>query len=121
MTTNDLIILLATGVLAGIVSGTLGVGGAIVMIPMMTFFLGMTQQTAQGTSLVVMSFPVFAIAAWNYHQNGHVNFKYAFIIVAAFIVGSYLGSSISVYLPENILKKMFGVFLLLLGLKMIFK
>jgi uncharacterized membrane protein YfcA len=121
MSTSDIMILLVTGLAAGLVSGSLGVGGAIVMIPMLTFFLGMSQQQAQGTSLIVMSFPVFALAAWKYYRFGYANFKFALIVVAAFIIGSYIGSSISVYLPEKILKKMFGIFLLFIGARMILK
>ena len=115
MTTSDIGILLITGLAAGLVSGTLGVGGAIVMIPMLTFFLGMSQQQAQGNSLIVMSFPVFAIAAWNYYRHGYVNVKFALIL------GSFIGSSISVYLPEKVLRKIFGFFLLFIGARMILK
>jgi hypothetical protein len=121
MTTSDIGILLITGLAAGLVSGTLGVGGAIVMIPMLTFFLGMSQQQAQGNSLIVMSFPVFAIAAWNYYRHGYVNVKFALIVVVAFILGSFIGSSISVYLPEKVLRKIFGFFLLFIGARMILK
>jgi uncharacterized protein len=121
MTTSVVLILLATGLAAGLVSGTLGVGGAIVMIPMMTFFLGMSQQQSQGTSLVIMSFPVFILSAWNYYRHGQANVKFALIVVLAFVVGSYIGSSISVYLPEKVLKKLFGFFLLFIGARMILK
>ena len=121
MTTSDIGILLITGLAEGLVSGTLGVGGAIVMIPMLTFFMGMSQQQAQGTSLVVMSFPVFALAAFNYYRHGYANVKFALFVVVAFIIGSYIGSSISVYLPEKMLKKVFGFFLLFIGARMILK
>jgi uncharacterized protein len=121
MTTTQLLLLLLTGLLAGLASGTLGIGGAIVVIPMLIFFLGLSQQQAQGTSLVVMSFPVFALAAWNYYKQGQVNVKFALVIVVAFILGSYIGSSISVNLPEKVLKKIFGAFLLLIGARMLLK
>jgi len=121
MTTSQILLLLLTGLIAGMASGTLGIGGAIVVIPMLTFFLGLTQQQAQGTSLAIMSFPVFILAAWNYYKQGQVNIKFALIIVVAFIIGSYIGSSISVNLPEKVLKKIFGAFLLIIGARMILK
>jgi uncharacterized membrane protein YfcA len=121
MTTSQIVILLVTGIIAGLASGTLGIGGAIVVIPMLTFFLGMNQQQAQGTSLIVMSFPVFLLSAWNYYRHGYANFKFALIIVVAFIIGSFIGSSISVYLPEKVLRKIFGVFLVFIGVRMFLK
>lgn len=121
MSLSVVLLLLVTGLLAGLVSGTLGVGGAIIVIPMLIFFLGLSQQQAQGTSLAIMSFPVFLISAWNYYKHGYVNVKFALIVVVAFIIGSYIGSSISVYLPEKILKKIFGIFLLFIGARMLIK
>ena len=121
MNTSQVLILLVTGIIAGLASGSLGIGGAIVVIPMLTFFLGMNQQQAQGTSLIVMSFPVFLISAWTYYKHGYANFKFAIVIVIAFIIGSFIGSSISVYLPEKVLRKVFGIFLVFIGVRMFFK
>lgn len=119
MATEQLILLLATGLTAGIVAGFFGVGGGIVIIPALVFLFGMTQHQAQGTSLGVLLFPIGLLAVWNYHKAGYINFKYVFILVIAFVIGGYLGSLISVNLPNQLLKRLFGVLMLLVGIKMI--
>jgi uncharacterized membrane protein YfcA len=120
MNLTEFLLLALTGVLAGLVSGSLGVGGGIIIIPMLTFFLGLNQHQAQGTSLGVMTFPVFVISAYNYYKSGYVNVKFVLIIVVAFIIGSYFSSRFAIHLPEKTLKKMFGLFLALMGIKMLF-
>ena len=90
MTVNQIIILLATGLIAGFVSGAMGVGGAIVIVPCLVFFLGLSQQTAQGTSLAVLVFPVGIFAVINYAKNGYINFKFATVLIVAFLLGAYL-------------------------------
>jgi len=119
MALQQLILLLATGVLAGFVAGFFGVGGGIVIIPALVFIFGMTQHQAQGTSLGVLLFPIGILAVLNYHKAGFINFKFVFILVVSFVVGGYLGSLISVNLPEQVLKRLFGLLMLLVGLKMI--
>lgn len=119
MNLNEFLLLILTGLLAGLVSGSLGVGGAIIIIPMMTFFLGLSQHQAQGTSLAVMTLPVFVISAYNYYKNGYVNVKFVLIITVAFIIGSYFSSKLAIHLPEKTLRKMFGLFLTLIGIKML--
>ena len=119
MSINEIILLIIIGFLAGIVGGTLGLGGGIIIVPALIFILGFSQHYAQGTSLAVLLFPVGILAVINYSKNGYVNFKFAAILMVAFVLGSYLGSEISVHLPEKILKKIFGLFLLLISLKMI--
>lgn len=119
MSTSILLILVGIGILTGFMAGMLGIGGAIIMIPAMIFLLGLSQQTAQGTSLAVMLPPIGVIAAYNYYKAGEVNFKYALILAAFFIVGSYFGSKLAVNVPQTILKKIFGVLLLLVAAKML--
>lgn len=120
MSINEIILLIAIGFLAGIVGGSLGLGGGIIIVPALVFLLGFTQHEAQGTSLAVLLFPVGILAVINYTKHGYVNFKFAAILIVAFLLGSYLGSEISVHLPDKILKKVFGFFLLLVSLKIIF-
>lgn len=119
MNLNEFLLLILTGILAGLVSGSLGVGGGIIIIPMLTFFLGLTQHEAQGTSLGVMTLPVFMISAYNYYKNGYLNVKFVLVIVVAFIIGSYFSSKFAVQIPEKTLKKIFGLFLALMGIKML--
>ncbi|HBH47868.1 MAG TPA: permease [Bacteroidales bacterium] len=120
MDINNLLLLVIIGILAGFIAGGLGVGGGIIIVPALVFFFGMTQHQAQGTSLAVLAIPIgFIAAASNYHKQGHINYKYALILVGAFLIGSYFGSMISVNLPAKTLKKAFGVLMLIAGVKMI--
>jgi len=119
MSTSMLLILIGIGILTGIMAGMLGIGGAIIMIPALVFFMGFSQQTAQGTSLAVMLPPIGIIAAYNYYKAGHVNINFAIILAVAFLVGSYFGSKLALNLPQPLLKKIFGVLLLLVAAKML--
>jgi uncharacterized membrane protein YfcA len=120
MDTLTVLILIVIGLMAGVFSGIFGVGGAVIMIPALVYFLSVDQHTAQGTSLAVMLPPIGLFAAYNYYKAGQVNIWYAVIIAAAFMIGGYFGSKIAINLPENLMKKIFGVFLLLTALKLIF-
>ena len=119
MATSTLLILIIIGIITGILAGMLGIGGAIVMVPALVFFLGFNQHAAQGTSLAVMLPPIGIVAAMNYYKAGQVNIKYAIILAICFIVGSYFGSKYSLTLPESALKKIFGIILLLVAVKML--
>jgi len=119
MTITQIIILAVIGLIAGIFSGSLGVGGAIIVIPALVFFLGLSQHQAQGTSLAFMIPPVTLLAVINYWKQGYVNWKYALILALMFFIGAYIGSVISVNIPEKILKKLFGTLLLFVAAKMI--
>ncbi len=120
MSINEVVLLIVIGFLAGIVGGSLGLGGGIIIVPALVFILGFSQHHAQGTSLAVLLFPIGILAVLNYAKNGYVNFKFAAILIVAFILGSYIGSEISVNLPAKTLKKVFGFFLLFISIKMIF-
>jgi uncharacterized membrane protein YfcA len=100
-------------------AGMLGIGGAIIMIPALVFMLGISQQTAQGTSLAVMLPPIGIIAAYNYYKAGQVNIKFAIVLALFFLVGSYFGSKLALSLPQPVLKKVFGILLLLVAAKML--
>ncbi len=120
MAVSDIIILVLIGLSAGFIGGALGVGGGIIIVPALVFIFGMTQHHAQGTSLAVLLFPVGILAVLNYYRKGYVNFKFALILIVAFVLGSYFGSLFSISLPESTLKKLFGVLMLAAGLRMIF-
>jgi len=119
MSTTMLLILVVIGIITGVMAGMLGIGGAIIMIPALVFLLGISQQSAQGTSLAVMLPPVGIIAAYNYYKAGHVNIKFAIILAVCFLVGSYFGSKLALDLPQAVLKKIFGVLLLLVAARML--
>src|SRR3989339_564179 len=117
----EVLILLLIGLLAGIISGFLGIGGGIVIIPALVYPLGYSQQNAQGTSLGLLLPPIGILAVLNYHNAGFVNIKASAIMCVTFIIGSYISSKIAVELPETVIKKMFGVFLLFYAAKLFFE
>ena len=119
MSTSVLLMLIAIGIVTGIMAGMLGIGGAIIMIPALVYIIGLEQHMAQGTSLAVMLPPVGIIAAYNYYKAGAVNIKFALILAAAFIIGSYFGSKLALNIPQPVLKKIFGLLLLLVAAKML--
>ena len=119
MTTTQFIIIVSIGLAAGIVSGALGVGGGIIIVPALVLFMGFSQHMAQGTSISVLMFPVVIMAALQYYKNGFVDVKVVLIILLFFVVGAYLGSLISISLPDKILRKVFGIFMFIVSLKMI--
>ena len=112
--------LVVIGILGGLFSGFLGVGGGVIMIPLMVVLLGYNQHEAQGTSLAVLAIPVTFVAAYNYYAEGHVNWKFALIIALAFIVGGYFGSKFAISIDKTLLKRIFGVILLVAAFKMFF-
>lgn len=120
MSLNEVFILIAIGLAAGLFSGMFGIGGGMIMVPALVFFLGMTQYGAQGTSLGVLVVPVAAVAAFNYHREGHLDMRYAAIIAATFVIGGYFGSKISLGISELMLKRIFGVVMLAMAIKLIF-
>jgi uncharacterized membrane protein YfcA len=119
MSTSMILILIVIGIITGVMAGMLGIGGAIIMIPALVFLLGISQQTAQGTSLAVMLPPIGIIAAYNYYKAGQVNIRFAIVLAVFFLVGSNFGSKLALTIPQNVLKKIFGVLLLLVAAKML--
>ncbi len=119
MNIQVLLLLVLIGLCAGILSGVLGVGGGVVMVPLMVFLLGFNQFEAQGTSLAALVPPVTLVAAYNYYVDGYVNWKYALVISLFFVIGGYLGSKFVVNIEEKMLKRVFGAILLLIGAKMV--
>lgn len=117
---SQVLILLAIGLSSGFLSGTMGVGGGIIVVPALVYFLGFSQHMAQGTSLALMLPPTGILATLHYYKNGFVDVKVALIIIVMFIVGAYLGSLFSLQIPEKLLRRVFGVFVLLAATKMIF-
>ena len=120
MTLTQLIILVIIGLLSGLLSGIFGIGGAIIVIPALVFIIGLSQHEAQGTSLAFMLPPVGILAAWNYYKEGYVNWKLALVLSLTFFVGAYLGSRFSVNISDRTLRRMFGILLMAVAIKMIF-
>ncbi|AOW22009.1 permease [Urechidicola croceus] len=120
MTAATIILLIIIGLSAGILSGLVGVGGGIIMVPMFVIFLGLTQHNAQGMSLAVMLPPVTFLAVYNYHKAGEVDWKLALIASALFIIGGFIGSKLALKIDQLVLKKIFGFMMLIVAIKLIF-
>ena len=118
---NLILSLIIIGLCAGILSGFMGVGGGVVMIPLMILLLGYDQHQAQGMSLAVLAIPVTFVAAYTYHSSGHtINWKYALVIAVFFVVGGYIGSKFAVSINQAMLKKIFAVILVIAAIKLFF-
>ncbi|MCX7955157.1 MAG: sulfite exporter TauE/SafE family protein [Bacteroidales bacterium] len=117
---NEILILIIIGFVAGILGGMLGVGGGIIVIPALVFFLGLTQKQANATSLAFMLAPTGLLAVINYYKAGYVNVKYAIILSIAFFVGAYFGSLWAIKMPVETLRKIFALFIIVVGIKLFF-
>ena len=120
MEIQHVIVIAIIGIAAGILSGLLGLGGAIIIIPALVMALGFSQQMAQGTTLMMMVLPIGALAAFQYYQQGLVDFKVAMIMAFFFFIGGYFGAKLATQLPLEILKKSFAIMMILIALKMLF-
>ena len=116
---STILILVVIGVCAGLLSGFVGVGGGMIIVPGLIYLLGKGQLEAQGTSLAVIMLPVGILGVMNYYKAGNVNINYALVIAIAFVVGSYFGSKYALKVPEHKIKVIFGVFLLYVAIRML--
>lgn len=111
MDPHSLLILLAIGLVAGVVSGFVGIGGGMIIVPALVYFLGMGQHAAQGTSLAMMLPPIGLLAVMSYAQEGAWNWRYAMVLAATFVVGAYFGSKWTLRLSPSVVKLVFSLFL----------
>ena len=117
----EILFLLLIGLAAGIISGMLGIGGGIIIIPALVSLLSFSQLKAQGTSLGLLLPPIGLLAVINYYKAGYVDVRAAALMCITFIIGSYVSSKYAITLPEGIVKKIFGVFLLAYAIKLFFE
>ena len=120
MTIQTILILAATGLMAGILSGFVGVGGGIIIVPSLVFLLGMSQHSAQGTSLFVLCLPVVFLALFNYWREGQVNWKFGLIIAVTFFVGGFVGSKLSLKLSPSLVQIIFGLIMAYVSFRLLF-
>jgi len=121
MSFETILILVVIGITAGILSGFVGVGGGMVIVPCLIYFLNLSQFQAQGTSLALMLPPIGILAFMNYHKAGNVNVAYAAVIGITFIIGAYFGSKWALKMSEAKVKLIFGIIMLFAATKMILK
>lgn len=117
---NDMVIALifVMGLGVGVLSGMMGVGGGVVMVPAMVFFFSINQHLAQGISLLVI-IPTAVVGVWTLHKKGLVDFRLAGYLAAGSILGSAAGANFAQVIPALELKKVFGIFLMIIGIRML--
>ena len=119
MDIQTVIILLLIGLAAGVLSGVVGIGGGIVIVPALIYFLGFSQRMAQGTSLAILLLPIGLLGVMQFYKAGYVDVRVTLVIAFAFFIGSYFGSRIALTVPQEILKRIFAVLLILVAIKML--
>ena len=120
MTTTTVFILVLIGLFAGAMSGFVGIGGGVVMVPALVYILGLSQHEAQGTSLILMLPPIGILAVMNYYKAGELNISYGIVIAIAFVIGGYFGSKLALKMSPSVVKLIFGVLMLYVSFKMIY-
>jgi len=119
MDLQTIMILLLIGIGAGMLSGLVGVGGGIIIVPALVFFLGFSQKMAQGTSLGILLLPVGILGVWQFYKKGYIDLNAVWIISFSFLFGSYIGSKIALSVSQETAKKIFAVLLILIALKLL--
>jgi uncharacterized protein len=119
MSSQTILILILIGLIAGIMSGFVGIGGGVIIVPALVYFMGLSQHEAQGTSLLLMLPPIGILAVMNYHKAGQLNYKYGIIIAAMFIIGAYFGSKLSLKLSPGLVKLIFGLIMVYVSIRLI--
>jgi uncharacterized protein len=112
--------LLVLGIVAGMSSSLVGIGGGIIVVPALVFIFGVNQKMATGTSLLMLLPPIGILAVVNYYKAGYTDIKVACILIAGFLAGTVLGSKVALNLEESTLKRIFGLFLALMAVKYLF-
>ena len=119
MTPHLILLLVLIGLASGMLSGLVGVGGGIIIVPALVFFLGFTQHQAQGTSLGLLLLPVGILAVLNYYKQGYIDIKVVLIMSVAFVLGGWLGSKLSLVISDLWIKRIFAILLFYTAFKML--
>jgi uncharacterized membrane protein YfcA len=120
MSIHALLILLIIGLAAGILGGLVGIGGGIVIVPALIYFLSFSQKEAQGTSLGILLLPIGILGVWQYYKAGYVDMRIVWLVAVGFLAGSYFGSKIALALPQDTVKKIFAILMIAVAMKMLF-
>jgi uncharacterized membrane protein YfcA len=119
MSLQTILLLTLIGLAAGMLSGMVGIGGGVVIVPALVFLLGLSQHQAQGTSLFILSLPVLLLAVMNYWRSGNVNWRFGLVIASTFVLGAFLGSKLALRLPEAWVKLIFGLLMAYVSFQLI--
>lgn len=117
---TDVLLYIILGLIAGALSGLIGIGGGIIIIPALVFLFGLSQHEAQGTTLALMVPPVGILAAWTYYKQGYVDLQMAAFICIGFFIGGFIGAKFATSISGTLLQKIFGASLFLVSIKMMF-
>jgi hypothetical protein len=115
----NIMLYMALGLVAGVLSGLIGIGGGVIIVPALVFVFGLSQHQAQGTTLALLVPPIGFLAAWQYYNQGFVNLKIAGFVCIGFFLGGLLGAKFATGLSNALLEKIFGAAMILIGLKML--
>jgi uncharacterized protein len=118
---GEIAIVLVLGLAAGILGGFIGVGGGVLIVPVLVLALGFDQHLAVGTSLGALLPPVGILGAYEYYKHGHLNVAYALLLGVGLLIGAYIGAIYAVKMPPTTLRRIFGMFLLLTSIRMLYK
>ena len=119
MSIHTILIVVLIGIAAGILSGLVGIGGGIIIVPSLIYFLSFSQKSAQGTSLGLLLLPMGILGILQYYKEGFVDLKIVAILAIGFLAGSYFGSRIALSLPQQTVKKIFALLMLIIAIKML--
>ncbi|MDB5209848.1 MAG: permease [Sediminibacterium sp.] len=120
MSLSVIILLILIGIAAGFLSGLVGIGGGVIIVPALVILLGFSQKLAQGTSLGILLLPVGILAVMQYYKQGYLNVNYVAIVAVAFVLGGFFGSKLALSLSDEKMKKIFAIVMMLIAIKMLF-
>lgn len=120
MTLQTILLLVLIGISAGVLSGFVGVGGGIIIVPALIFLLGMSQLNAQGTSLFILLLPIGILAVMNYWKAGQINWSFGLVVSLAFVVGGYFGSKLALKISPNLVRLIFGIIMVIISAKLVY-
>ncbi len=112
-------IYLILGLIAGVFGGFLGIGGGTILVPALVYLFNFTQHQAQGTTLAIMVPPIGLLAAIRYYMSGNIKLSIAAFICVGFFLGGLIGAEFAHKIPDMFLRRIFGVFLLFVAVRMI--
>lgn len=115
----ELLLYLILGLGVGTLSGLIGIGGGVLITPALIYLFGFSQHNAQGTTLALLVPPIGLLGAWTYFQQGYVDVKVALLICLGFVFGGLIGAKFAIDLPESLLRQIFGISLIVIGIRMI--
>jgi uncharacterized membrane protein YfcA len=113
------LILLVIGLAAGVFAGMFGIGGGLIIVPALMFFLKVNPAEAIGTSLAALILPVGLLGAMEYYRQGFINVRFAALVALGLFAGAYFGARITTSLPSDVIRRIYGIFLLLVAARML--